>query len=232
MPEIFTADSPFVVRDNRRFRPVLPTTARTLNRRHSLLMPPRVLKGRTVLDLGCCLGATGYWALSLGAKGYHGVEHQRGYADEARRLFAGKRNAKVVREDAVRYLARSTGRYGVVAIMGLLHGLYDPLFALWEAARRAERYLCFEDFGRRGSAPAMVANPLSPMPVAGEAASTVGFGWEIGPKAMEAIMDFLGFGPDMKPVFIAENRWLCRYARTGPAGRASSYSGRWVPWKR
>ena len=87
-PLVFTEDSPFVLADNRRRRPVLPTTAAALNRRHGLLFPERVVAGARVLDLGCCIGATGAWVQAQGAAQYVGVEHQERYVEKARQLLA------------------------------------------------------------------------------------------------------------------------------------------------
>jgi SAM-dependent methyltransferase len=230
MPELFTRDSPFVREDNRRTRPNLPTSAASLNRRHGLLMPPRTIEGSSVLDLGCCIGATGHWALELGARRYVGVEHQPGYAKQAGRLLAGRRNATIVPEDAARYAARGRRSFDLVAMLGVAHGLYDPLAFIRDAAARARRYFCFEDFGERTRSAALVAAPWTPMPVAGRRASTVGFGWMLSPSAVGALMKFLGFRPDMRAVFIARNRWLCRYVRTGAPSLPSAYARDWIRW--
>jgi Methyltransferase domain len=48
--------------------------------RHSLCLAPEKLKGKRVLDLGSCLGATGAWVLHHGAEKYVGVEIQQDFA--------------------------------------------------------------------------------------------------------------------------------------------------------
>ena len=42
--------------------------------RHEALLPPDMLEGKSILDIGCCVGATGAWALEHGARYYAGVE--------------------------------------------------------------------------------------------------------------------------------------------------------------
>ena len=230
---VFADDSLFVTRDNRRGRPLLPVTAESLNRRHGLLFPPKVVAGRSVLDLGCCIGATGHWCMTLGAARYTGVEHQAGYARQAARLLRGWSAARVVRRDAVSFAAADRGRYDVVAMLGVAHGLYDPLALIRDAAACARRYFCFEDFGPLSGDPVLVPWPGSRMNVAGEAAEDArGFGWRISAAAMEAIMAFLGFAADIKPVARTAERWLCRYVRVGAPAEAAAYSETRVPWKR
>ncbi len=229
-PLVFTEDSPFVLADNRRRRPVLPTTAAALNRRHGLLFPERVVAGARVLDLGCCIGATGAWVQAQGAARYVGVEHQERYVEKARQLLAFWPQAELVRSDVVEYLPSAAGQFEVVALLGVLHGLYDPLALLNAAARASTRYVCVEDFGPPLDAPVLVADDAMRMPIAGELAGTIGFGWQLSPGAVGALMRFLGFARDMEPVFIASDRWLCRYLRVAEPGESAAYSSRRSDW--
>ena len=230
MTEVFTCESPFVTLDNRRSRPVLPTTAESLNHRHRQLLPPHLLRGRTVLDLGCCIGATGHWALSLGASSYTGVEHQAEYSRQAQDLLGGSPAVRVLCRDATDFAAERPGRYDIVAMLGVAHGLYDPLALIRDGCAMAEQFVCFEDFGRDEQAPVLLANPSVPMPLAGERAGTRGFGWWFSPAAMELVFRFLGFAPDMRPVFLTDTRWLCRYRRVSEVARSAAYSDVKVPW--
>lgn len=225
MLSVFDDESPFVLRDSRRHRPVLPTTAQSLNFKHGLLLPGAVVSGASLLDLGCCIGATGHWALSHGATSYVGVELQAGFADVAAELLAGDPRASILRVDSEQFLDESPEQFDIVCALGLVHGLFDPIFTLRRAARRARHYLCFEDFGQNQPAPALIVEPLTPMPLAGEQAGTVGFGWSFSPQAMVPIMEFLGFEPDGAETFVSSNRWLCRYRRVrATEGHSASYA--------
>jgi hypothetical protein len=210
---VFSADSPFVLRDSRRHRPVLPTTAESLNFRHEILLPGRVVTGASLLDLGCCIGATGHWVLGRGASSYLGVEMQAGFAEVAAELLAGSPNARIACMDSEHFLEESQERFDIVCALGLVHGLFDPILTLRRAAHRARTYFCFEDFGNHLSMPALVVEPSTPMPVAGEQAGTIGFGWSFSPEALSLVMKFLGFERDCAETFVSGNRWMCRYRR-------------------
>ena len=77
----------FVDEDNRQFRTHNPVTKEQMRNKHEVLFPEHLIKGKTVLDLGSCLGATGHWCLSHGAAHYTGVEVQKEYAALAAKLL-------------------------------------------------------------------------------------------------------------------------------------------------
>jgi hypothetical protein len=230
MNKIFTSQSPFVTEDNRRFRPQLKTTADLLNVKHEALLPEPVVRGATVLDLGSCIGATGYWVSRLGGASYLGVEHQEGYVQTARRLLADMPRCAIQQDTAEEFLLHSSGRFDIVCLLGIAHGVYDPLALIRSAASRADKYLCFDDMGWNTDDPALIVDPIMKMPLAGEKAATVGFGWFISPAAMEAIVKFLGFAPEMPPKFTHPKRWMCRYRRIGGEGQEASFSTQTVAW--
>ena len=66
----------FYEEDNRKHRQRNPITKRTLEAKFGVLLPAWLVKGRTVLDLGSCIGAAGQWSLFHGAASYTGVEVQ------------------------------------------------------------------------------------------------------------------------------------------------------------
>jgi tRNA (cmo5U34)-methyltransferase len=51
--------------------------------RHNTMLPPEIVKGCKILDLGCCVAATGAWALHHGASQYVGVELESASCDTA-----------------------------------------------------------------------------------------------------------------------------------------------------
>ena len=58
-------------------------TADRMFYRNSLSLPREKLQGKSVLDLGCCVGASGAWALENGASSYTGVELQSDFVAHA-----------------------------------------------------------------------------------------------------------------------------------------------------
>jgi 2-polyprenyl-3-methyl-5-hydroxy-6-metoxy-1,4-benzoquinol methylase len=51
--------------------------------RHNTVLPPELVKDKTILDLGSCIGASGAWVLANGAKRYVGVEYLQSFVNEA-----------------------------------------------------------------------------------------------------------------------------------------------------
>lgn len=77
----------FIKEDNRRFRPRNPITQEQMYNKHVALLPEAIIRGKSVLDLGCCIGATGHWCLSNGASHYTGIELQPEYVQIAEKLL-------------------------------------------------------------------------------------------------------------------------------------------------
>ena len=243
--QIFTEASPFVQEDNRRFRPILRVTADALNEKHAELLPQHVVSGHSVLDIGSCIGATGYWCHQLGATRYLGVEHQQGYASLARELLNPYKGTEILQSTAEDYFRTTSEKFDVVCLFGVVHGVYDPLALIREAAALTTKYFCFDDVGSHPDQAYMQCRTDLRMTMADQQASTIGFGWLIGPAVMDMIMDYLGFKPDSTPVinYRAQNldqrekyavppfRWLGRYIRVREEGKASSYATETESWE-
>lgn len=104
-----------------------PVSKEQMENKHEVMLPPSILQGRTVLDLGCCLGATGHWSLSNGAVHYTGVEVQKTYADTARTLMAKyhPHTATIVQTSIEDFLATNTKQYDIVVVLGVLYVFTD-----------------------------------------------------------------------------------------------------------
>jgi SAM-dependent methyltransferase len=65
----------FISRDPRKDRyDRYNVNADFMTKRHRALLPGELLKDKSILDLGCCVGATAAWAFAHGARSYVGVE--------------------------------------------------------------------------------------------------------------------------------------------------------------
>jgi len=62
-------------------------TAEFMYDRHRVMLPPDLLAGKTVLDIGCMMGGTGAWCLANGARHYTGIESRRSDLDIGREIF-------------------------------------------------------------------------------------------------------------------------------------------------
>ena len=82
MENIFLKYPDFIQSDVRKDRYAMPNSGvynistEIQYLRHNLSLPENLIKGKSVLDLGCCVAAGGAWALSAGASKYVGVELQ------------------------------------------------------------------------------------------------------------------------------------------------------------
>lgn len=212
---VFDEDSPWITQDNRRFRPVSRTTPESMNHKHEAMLPPDTLEDRTVLDLGCCLGATGFWALQHGAAHYTGVEVQDEYVRTALSLFDGRElSARVTihHSDLTAWLESRTRdapgqreSYDIVVLAGVLYGYIDPLHILRMACELATECVVIDMLY-----PARQRDPLVPfieivpeqrMVVAGRGdALACGAGSRISPVGQDTVMANLGFTAERMPV--------------------------------
>ncbi len=118
----------FIEEDNRRFRGRNPVSVEQMVSKHTALLPAHFVKGKTVLDLGCCLAATGHWALSHGAAHYTGVELQHEYAEAANRLMGKYHPGKfaIHQMPIEKWLAQpDLPKFDIVCILGVIYAFVD-----------------------------------------------------------------------------------------------------------
>lgn len=194
-------DAPeFVDLDNRQFRQFNPISKQQMQHKHEALLPPELLKGKTVLDLGSCMGATGHWALTYGASHYTGVELQGEYIDLCRPLFEkyhpGRYTLHVSSiED---WLAKDSSTYDVVCMLGVIYAFVDyyPILkrmsemsrdiiaidGLYHSRLNASEDFCGVEFTERQT-----------INLSNIHASLIGRGSRISPKGFEFLMSGFGF---------------------------------------
>ncbi|WP_167772983.1 class I SAM-dependent methyltransferase [Ramlibacter humi] len=207
---VFNHDSLWITEDNRRLRAVSPTTPESMNHKHAAMLPPGTLDGKTVLDLGCCIGGTGYWALRHGAAHYTGVEVQDEYVRIARALFESEdlsAGVTIHHSDITAWLEGQTrGRapasaaalHDVVVIAGVLYGYIDPLYVLRMASELARECVVIDNAYPRTmrdpQASYMDIIPEQRMVVATHDHEIgIGAGSRLSPVAQDVIMGNYGF---------------------------------------
>lgn len=136
---MFDLQSEFIDLDVRKNRPTkakddkgyniysYPLTVEFMNRRHSVMLPPEVIQGKTILDVGSCMGATGAWCLYHGAKHYTGVEVQPTYIKLSNQLLSKyykSEQFEIVNQPAEHM--RFNKRFDIVVASGILYGVFDP----------------------------------------------------------------------------------------------------------
>lgn len=215
--KVFDHDSPWIAEDNRRLRPVSRTTPESMNHKHAAMLPPGTLDGKTVLDLGCCIGGTGYWALRHGAAHYTGVEVQSEYVRIADTLFADAglaAQARIHQSDLTGWLEDMTRNapagapkqaWDVVVLAGVLYGYIDPLHVLRMACELARECvvidMLYPTAQRDPNAAYMEILPSQRMVVAThDDQIALGAGSRLSPAAQDALMANYGFYAERIPV--------------------------------
>jgi hypothetical protein len=192
----FTADSPWVLNDNRAVRPRNRITAGSLNAKMVAALPPELIRDASILDLGSCIGAAGKWCLSNGAAAYVGVEAQREYHAIARSLLVDPR-AELVCRDLVEFLESDSRRFDVIVMAGILYGFIDPFWILRLAARHSDCLVIDSNYPnyQRGDDDVFLEFMQEQyMVLPGEGANhAAGWGTRISPRGLDLVMANLGF---------------------------------------
>lgn len=146
---IFENAPEFVEYDNRRFRYRQTTSKESLTEKLLVQLPPSLIKGKSILDLGSCLGAGGHHALSYGASSYTGVELQNSYVDNSRKLLGKywKDGWTIVQQDIEEFLdiAIAEGRkYDYVLAAGIIYGFIDIVNILKKISVVSSEHIMFD----------------------------------------------------------------------------------------
>lgn len=201
----FEVEPGFYLEDNRNQRAVVPVTKETLEAKHSALMPEWVVEGKSVLDLGCCLAATGHWCLSYGAKKYTGVELQPEYAKKAKELLGkhwSKDQFKIVQSEIADFLADvKKGEYDIVMMAGVLYVFLDYFSILEKMSFAAKEWVLLESIlPQKNLDPDIpyvefVNKQTITLPNGQERAR--GIGSRVSPGGLKMVMEHFGFScPD------------------------------------
>ena len=125
-PGFITRDPRYSISNDKKY--TVGFTAEEQQARYEAWIAPEKLKGASILDLGCCTGTVGGYALAHGAARYVGVEISKSLAKIATENFEeyhpGK-NYEIVIESAEDYLSTATERFDFVIVSGILHGVTE-----------------------------------------------------------------------------------------------------------
>jgi tRNA (cmo5U34)-methyltransferase len=136
----------FYLEDNRQYRRSNPITRTVLDAKMRVLIPEWLVKNKSILDLGSCLGAAGHWALSYGATRYVGVEVQREYVDQSRSLLRPwGAKAEIAQADIRSFLlGAESASFDIVLAMGVMYLFIDPDVIAAEMCRVARETVAVE----------------------------------------------------------------------------------------
>jgi tRNA (cmo5U34)-methyltransferase len=136
----------FFEQDNRKHRQCNPVTKGTLEAKLGVLLPAWLVKGKSVLDLGSCVGAAGQWSLFHGAASYTGVELQEDYVAKSQAFLSGwGTRAATVKSDIRSFLEQAAPRsYDIVVAAGVLYLFIDPETIVEQICRVASEIVMIE----------------------------------------------------------------------------------------
>ena len=146
---IFDSASEFIDLDNRRFRARQTTSRESLANKLLVQLPPTLIEGKSVLDLGSCLGAAGHHALTYGASSYTGVEIQQYYVDTSKTLL-GKywdNNWTIVQQDIEQFLdiaIAENRKYDYVLAAGIIYGFLDIVNIIEKISKVSSEFIVYE----------------------------------------------------------------------------------------
>ena len=103
-------------------------TKNLMQSRHELLLPPDAVRGKTILDIGCCVAATGAWTLHHGAEHYHGVEIDDSFADQAEENLGNNFDNsrwKITRRSLETFLEQDDRTYDIIVAIGVVYAVID-----------------------------------------------------------------------------------------------------------
>jgi hypothetical protein len=246
MSDCFAAAPEFIDEDNRRFRHWNPVTKLQMTAKHGTLLPEALVRGKTVLDLGCCLGATGHWCLFHGASHYTGVEFQPEYAEGARRLLNRYHPDKtVIHQTSIeKFLSHpGTAPFDIVCLLGVIYVFTDYYSILKSSAALAKSTIVIEG-GHANPDPEFCGvkfRDKQPVNLATIKGSFSGRGTKISPKGLEWLMEEFGFVsregllyppvvPDVPDIYhrppeewgTQHAHYLMRFERTGVSAQSVS----------
>ena len=141
MIDVFKTQPRWIAEDKRTQRPVVvespgkpggPSLSYNISAefmfdRHRVMLPPDLIKGKSVLDIGSLLGATGAWCLANGAASYTGLEAQQDFVDHSNSLFSeyfpngGWEN---ITESIENF--ETDRKWDIVIASGVLYACFDP----------------------------------------------------------------------------------------------------------
>lgn len=146
MTSIFEKTQEFIHADSRQRRDFMPINVNSLTTKCEALLPKDLIKGKSVLDLGSCLGAMGHWSLSHGAKYYHGIEIQDKFVTKSEVLLRqwGEKafiEQKSIEEALEQFAAR---QFDIVIAAGILQIFMAPQNILKLICKVCSDYIAIE----------------------------------------------------------------------------------------
>ena len=137
----------FYEEDNRKNRVSFRTTKELIEKKNAIVLPPEMIRWKTILDLGSCIWAMWQWALFYGAKSYTWVELQETYVETARKLLAHHgEKAKIIQSSLENFLCNNTEKFDIVLCLWVIYVTTDYYSILKSICNICTDYTVIESF--------------------------------------------------------------------------------------
>lgn len=185
----------FVSSDTRSKRDWVMVTSESLYARHQSFLPRQRIEGRSVLDIGCAVGATGLWCLLNGASSYTGLEPQKHLSDLANQNLESTHLMGWTIEHST-LEASAVKQYDIVVAFGVVYHTTDILGVLTDITRRAKDLVLIDSLhpGFTVDAPYIQLLYQQKINCGHAEASYSGLGARPNKHALDLLMAQLGFG--------------------------------------
>jgi len=147
---LFETANEFVELDNRRLRSRITATTESLTNKLMAQLPPDLIKGKTILDLGSCLGAAGHHALTYSASHYTGVEIQSYCVDTSKKILSkywDSHQFDIVQKDVEEFLDIAIAKnikYDYVLAAGIIYGFVNIISILDKISKVSSFHIMIE----------------------------------------------------------------------------------------
>lgn len=129
----------FIDNDPRKDRDYITVTDESLTKRCESMLPPHLILGKTILDVGCSLGAMGRWSFEHGCLSYEGVEIQDGYRDKAKQLLSNYPQSQFYK-----FIGEVDKTYDIVIAAGILNSIDDQMGFIRNLCSKSNDYIIIE----------------------------------------------------------------------------------------
>lgn len=134
----------FIDRDFRAGRPAkfgLPVTQQVNLVKHQVMLPPDLVRGKNVLDIGSFIGQTGDWCLNHGALSYTGVEIHPEFhaiAEELMLKYHAGQSWRLINQGVDDYFRGPVERFDLIFCGGVIFAHVNHNWFLQELAKRSD----------------------------------------------------------------------------------------------
>ena len=131
MNDLYSLHPHFIDSDPRKSRTKpYPVTAHFMQARHESIFKNIDFHSKRILDLGCCVGYTGAWALVSGATHYHGIEFSKELSEIACQNLSksfDKSTWQITNSSVEDFLDSNHDKFDIVVAMGVAYSFKEPV---------------------------------------------------------------------------------------------------------